>query len=150
MCWKHQNLHSHAPQLVENQYRWFDGSRTVAERNHFHFCYCYNEPCSTKGGEEGLKEARVSVHTSCPWVVSQASRGSTQEKHPRGAPEKCVHWGQKRSQKSKARQMLQTISLAEARSMMSDVFKSLGQTVELSAESGSHRPESSERKLEAF
>lgn len=43
-----------------------------------------------------------------------------------------------------------TISLAEAKSVVSDVFKSLGQTVELSAESGSHRPESSKRKLEAF
>lgn len=80
LCWNYQNTHAHAPQLLENQYKWLVGWRTVADRNHFPFCYCYSELCATSGDGEGLKEASVSLQAASDNVLPYgASQGSSRE-----------------------------------------------------------------------
>lgn len=103
-----------------------------------------------EGGGQGSKRTQTGSFISRLEHMSSTSRILGQQ--PRGLwspPER--HCGQKRDPETQGwATALQTISLVEAGSVGSDTFKSLSQTVELSAESGNHRPESCVRKLEAL
>lgn len=119
----------------------------MENRNGFHFCYCPSALCSTNGvGRWSRSKCNHAggLRSVLPmWVVISSILGR-QPRKPWNSPEGTVA----RRGSPEIQGWANASELAawlELEALVSGEFKFLSQTGELSAESGSHRPGSSQR-----